>query len=322
MFPTAPATPAPAKPDPLEEYLSSLLPSSDLAPQALHRAMRHAVFPGGKRIRPRLLLTVAAACAADEAETELAMHAACAIELIHSASLVHDDLPCFDDARQRRGLPTVHVLYGEPLAVLAGDALLTRAFELMAETPARLARRALRIVRLLGQATGSRDGIIGGQSLEQNDAAAALPARSAAADWSGEWLPGPLGFAPDILDRYHAMKTAALFRLAAEAGAVAAGATDAPAWGEVGQCLGLAYQLADDLCDTCGSEAAAGKPVRRDLDLGRPNAVVVSGEHSTRTRLQSLLDQALERTVELAAEPKPLVGLIEELTGHFMRTTA
>lgn len=322
MFPTAPATPAPAKPDPLEEYLSSLLPSSDLAPQALHRAMRHAVFPGGKRIRPRLLLTVAAACAADEAETELAMHAACAIELIHSASLVHDDLPCFDDARQRRGLPTVHVLYGEPLAVLAGDALLTRAFELMAETPARLARRALRIVRLLGQATGSRDGIIGGQSLEQDGVTATLSARPASADWPGEWLPGPLGFAPDILDRYHAMKTAALFRLAAEAGAVAAGATDAPAWGEVGQCLGLAYQLADDLCDTCGSAAAAGKPVRRDLDLGRPNAVVASGEHSTRTRLQSLLDQALGRTVELAAEPKPLVGLIEELTGHFMRTTA
>jgi geranylgeranyl diphosphate synthase type II len=323
MFPTAPASPASAKPDPLEEYLSSLLPSSDLAPQALHRAMRHAVFPGGKRIRPRLLLTVAAACAADEAETELAMHAACAIELIHSASLVHDDLPCFDDARQRRGLPTVHVLYGEPLAVLAGDALLTRAFELMAETPARLARRALRIVRLLGQATGSREGIIGGQSLEQNDLVAPGPARPATPEGPGERrLPGPLGFAPGILDRYHAMKTAALFRLAAEAGAVAAGATDAPAWGEVGQCLGLAYQLADDLCDTFGSEAAAGKPVRRDLDLGRPNAVVVSGEHSTRARLQSLLDQALARTMELAAEPKPLVGLIEELTGHFMRTTA
>ena len=297
MFPTAPATPAPAKPDPLEEYLSSLLPSSDLAPQALHRAMRHAVFPGGKRIRPRLLLTVAAACAADEAETELAMHAACAIELIHSASLVHDDLPCFDDARQRRGLPTVHVLYGEPLAVLAGDALLTRAFELLAETPPRLARRALRIVKLLGRATGSLEGIIGGQSLEQVD------------------------FGTDIIDRYHAMKTAALFRLAAEAGATAAGATDAGAWGEVGHSLGLAYQLADDLCDAVGSAEAAGKPVRRDTSLGRPNAVVATGEQATRQRLQSLLDQVVVRTHQLAAEPKPLLELIVELTGHFLRTT-
>lgn len=331
MFPTAPASPASARPEPLEDYLSSLLPSAELAPQALHRAMRHAVFPGGKRIRPRLLLTVAAACAADEAEMELAMHAACAIELIHSASLVHDDLPCFDDARQRRGLPTVHLVYGEPLAVLAGDALLTRAFELMAETPPRLARRALRIVRLLGQATGSREGIIGGQSLEQGSLTSDLgdppdTPRAALVTAQHQAPPGSagaaLGFSPSILDRYHAMKTAALFRLAAEAGAVAAGATDAPAWGEVGQCLGLAYQLADDLCDTCGSEAAAGKPVRRDQDLGRPNAVAVSGEQRTRTRLQSLLDKALSRTMELAAEPKPLVGLIEELTGHFMRTTA
>lgn len=332
MFPTAPASPASAQSEPLEDCLSSLLPSAELSPQALHRAMRHAVFPGGKRIRPRLLLTVSAACAADEAETELAMHAACAIELIHSASLVHDDLPCFDDARQRRGLPTVHALYGEPLAVLAGDALLTRAFELMAESPPRLARRALRIVRLLGQATGSREGIIGGQSLEQGCAvtdrsgpraerARELDSGRAAAPAESRGVVS-LEFSPDILDRYHAMKTAALFRLAAEAGAVAAGATDAPAWGEVGQCLGLAYQLADDLCDTCGSEAVAGKPVRRDQDLGRPNAVAVAGEQSTRARLQGLLAQALARTVELAADPKPLVGLIEELSGHFMRTTA
>ena len=146
--------------------------------------------------------------------------------------------------------------------------------------------------------------------------AGAVPSKSA-----GPRGPKQLGFAPDILDRYHAMKTAALFRLAAEAGATAAGATDASAWGEVGQCMGLAYQLADDLCDTCGSEVVAGKPVRRDLDLGRPNAVVVTGEQTTRTRLQALLENALSRTAELAADPKPLVGLIEELTGHFMRTT-
>lgn len=290
-------SPRPAHADPLEDALSKSLPGPDTEPQALHRAMRHAVFPGGKRIRPRLLITVAAACAADEAEMDLAVHAGCALELIHSASLVHDDLPCFDDASQRRGLPAVHRVYGEAMAVLVGDALLTRAFELLSEGPPRLARRSLRIVKLLARATGSVEGIIGGQSLEQVD------------------------FGADIIERYHAMKTAALFRLAAEAGAAAAGATDAGAWGEVGHSLGLAYQLADDLCDAVGSAEAAGKPVRRDTSLGRPNAVASSGEQPTRERLRGLLDQVVGRTHALAAEPKPLLELIEELTGHFLRTT-
>lgn len=297
--------PQPSLKDPLEESLHALLPDAEMQPQALHRAMRHAVFSGGKRIRPRLLLTVAAACAAAEAELELARCAACAVELVHSASLVHDDLPCFDDAATRRGRPTVHKVYGEAVAVLAGDALLTRAFEVVAESPPRLARRAMRIVRLLGQATGSREGIIGGQSLEQ------VPGGGSAG----------LVCEPDLLSRYHAMKTAALFRLAAEAGATAAGATDAPAWSEVGQCLGLAYQLADDLCDVFGSTDSAGKPVRRDAALGRPNAAAIVGEQRTRSRLKALLDQAIDRTRALAADPVPLVGLIEELAMHFTRTT-
>lgn len=293
--------------DPLEESLQAIVPDAETAPQALHRAMRHALFPGGKRIRPRLLLTVASACAADEAEMELAMSAACAVELIHSASLVHDDLPCFDDANLRRGRPTVHKVHGEALAVLAGDALLSRAFEVLAETPSRLARRALRIVGLLGQATGSREGIIGGQSLEQGSSQGAL--------LNQELL------SPDGLGRYHAMKTAALFRLAAEAGATAAGATDAASWAEVGQCLGLAYQIADDLCDAYGSTKTAGKPVRRDAALGRPNAAVLSGEEYSRTRLVALVEQARTRTLELAADPKPLIDLTDELGTYFSRTT-
>lgn len=294
--------------DPLEEHLVALLPPIESPPEGLHRAMWHAVFPSGKRIRPRLLLTVAAACAADGAEMELAMAAACAVELVHSASLVHDDLPCFDDASLRRGRPTVHKQYGEALAVLAGDALLTLAFESLADSPPRLARRALRIVRLLGQATGSREGIIGGQSLEQD----AAPTGAAGVKDS---------MLPDVLGRYHAMKTGALFRLAAEAGATAAGATDCSAWGDVGQCLGLAYQLADDLCDAVGAPSAAGKPVRRDAELGRPNAAVLVGEDYSRARLAALVAQALARTDELAAEPKPLRQLIAELSTHFIRTT-
>ncbi len=284
--------------DPLEEHLEALLPELTTPPQTLHRAMRHAVFPGGKRMRPRLLLTVAAACAADKAEMQLAMSAACAVELVHSASLVHDDLPCFDDAGTRRGRPSVHKLYGEALAVLAGDALLTRAFEVLSEAPPRLARRALRIVGLLGQATGSKEGIIGGQGLEQH-------------------LTSVAALTPEVLGRYHSMKTAALFRLASAAGAIAAGAPDASAWAEIGQLLGLAYQLADDLCDACGSSSAAGKPVRRDAILGRPNAAVRVGETYTRTGINIFIEQTVTRTRVLTADPTPLVRLIEEMAASF-----
>lgn len=296
IFPPVLAQPLSAPLDLLEERLDALLPSADTAPQALHRAMRYAVFSGGKRIRPRLLLTVASACAAEEAEFDLALSAACAVELIHSASLVHDDLPAFDDAAERRGRPTVHVLFGEAMAVLAGDGLICRAFELLAETPPRLARRALRLVHLLGQATGSREGLIGGQSLES----------------------APLG---DVLDRYHAMKTAALFRLATEGGATAAGAADTSAWAEVGQCLGMAYQIADDLCDAYGQAEVAGKPVRRDEALGRPSAVAQMGERAARERLGELLDRARGRATALAADPGPIGALLDELAGHFLRTT-
>lgn len=289
----------------IEELMRLMLPPVEQAPAALHRAMHHAVFPGGKRVRPRLLLTVAAACAADQAAMELALRAAAAVELVHSGSLIHDDLPCFDDAPVRRGQPTVHRIYGEPLAVLAGDALLTRAFEVLAETPPKLARRALQIVRLLALSTGSREGIIGGQGLEQlGGLTDGLPVKS-----------------PELLERYHSMKTAALFRLSAEAGATAAGATDGPSWGEVGQALGLAFQLGDDLCDSCGSSALAEKPVGRDAVLGRPNAVAVCGEASARQSLDQLLDHALERARSLAANPAPMVELIESLRAHFSRVS-
>lgn len=309
MTPAAPALPISAPLERWEEQLDLLLPGVEVAPTVLHRAMRHAVFPAGKRIRPRLLFTVASACAAGAGELQLAVLAGCAVELIHSASLVHDDLPCFDDAPLRRGRPSVHALYGEAIAVLTGDALLTRAFETLADAPARLARRALRIVSLLGQATGSQRGIIGGQSLETMET---LPTADAGGLGAGR---------PEEIERYHAMKTGALFRLAAEAGATAAGATDTAAWGEVGQSLGLAYQIADDLCDVCGDEGAAGKPVGRDAALGRPNAVLLEGERAARARVGALLERAQVLATALAVDPTPLTQLLCELRGHFLRVS-
>ncbi len=278
--------------DLVEAQLDRVMPQAALEPEQLHRAMRHAVFSGGKRIRPQLLLTVFNACRPRrrEREGDLALQAACAIELIHTASLVHDDLPTFDDASERRGRPTVHTLFGEPIALLVGDALLARAFEMMAETPPGLATRALRIVRLLGLRTGSRHGIIGGQSLED----LAWPERQ-------------------LVARYHEMKTGSLFQLAAEAGAAAAGVTDTSGWCRVGQNIGLAYQLADDLYDVYGKKAIEGKPVGRDAALGRPNAALLDGAEATKERLRELLREASREANRLAVDPAPVRAMFREL---------
>ncbi|WP_394835626.1 polyprenyl synthetase family protein [Pendulispora rubella] len=283
----------------LEQRLDSLLPNADTAPQELHRAMRHAIFSGGKRLRPRLLLLVASACTPDNWDSdqiEVALLAGCAIELIHCASLVHDDLPSFDDSPLRRGQPTVHMAFGESTAILAGDALLIQAFQILAGAPPSRAPQALELIAWLAKATGSMEGIIGGQSLEN------------AAMTDGESVAE--------LDRYHAMKTAALFRLAAEAGARIAGAADPTSWGEVGLSMGMAFQLADDLSDVHANERGLGKPIGRDEALGRPNAVLRVGSDAVRARLIALLDTARDQISELTNHAKALHALLDKIKAY------
>lgn len=270
----------------IEARLAALLPQDESA--VLHCAMRAAVLSGGKRLRPRLLLAVAEACAASGEALDLALASACALELVHCASLVHDDLPSFDDAAERRGQPTVHVRYGEAVAILAGDALLALGFEALTDSPPALARRALRVLRLLSKATGASEGIIGGQALE----AAPLAAEG--------------------IDRYHSMKTAALFRFAAAAGALAAGAVDPAAWAALGERLGLLYQLADDLMDHSGA-AGCGKPTGQDRALQRPNAAQDLGVESAQLRLRTLLSDCQAQVLALASDPRPLLALLRDL---------
>jgi geranylgeranyl diphosphate synthase type II len=232
-------------------------------PPLLAAAMRHAVFPKGARVRPRLCLAVAAACGDDNPEATDA--AACAIELLHCASLVHDDLPCFDDAATRRGKPSVHAAYGSPLAVLAGDALIVLSFQLLAwgtsKTPARLAP----LVLTVAQAVGMPNGIAAGQA------------------WESEPKPD--------LAVYQRAKTGALFSAATIAGAAAAGA-DPQAWRGLGEALGEAYQVADDLLDAVSNQDDCGKPVGRDAALGRPSAVTAYGVAGALDLLDSLAAQA------------------------------
>lgn len=234
-------------------------------PARLAGALRHAVFPGGARIRPRLCLMVASACG-DPTPT-LTDASAAAIELLHCASLVHDDLPCFDDAVTRRGRPSVHRAYGQPVAVLAGDSLIVLAFEALARAAGPAPDRLGRLVELMARAIAPPHGLIAGQA------------------WESE---------PRIpVVAYRRAKTGALFEAAAVAGAIAAG-HDGAALRRFGQLIGEAYQVADDIRDVVGDPVALGKPVGRDAHLGRPNVANDLGVRGSHHLLEQLLHDALE----------------------------
>ena len=203
------------------------------APQRLAAALEYAVTPGGARIRPTILMSVARACGDDQ--PGLTDAAAAAIELIHCASLVHDDLPAFDDADMRRGKPSVHRAYGEPLAVLTGDSLIVLAFEILARAASPAPLRAIELVRILAARTGMPGGICAGQG------------------WESE--------AKVELSAYHRAKTGALFIAATQMGAVAAG-QDAEPWEELGARIGEAFQVADDLRDALYDAETLGKPAQ------------------------------------------------------------
>lgn len=235
------------------------------APAGLSAAVRHAVFPAGSRVRPRLCLTVAAACG-DPFPT-LTDGAAAAIELLHCGSLVHDDLPCFDDAGTRRGQPSVHRAFSEPLAVLAGDTLIVLAFEALARAGAAAPDRMVPLIEVMSRAVSPPHGIIAGQAWESE------PRIPAAA--------------------YRRAKTGALFEAAAVAGAISAGG-DASAFRRVGQLIGEAYQIADDILDVTAESGDIGKPVGRDAQLGRPNAANDLGVRGSRHLLEQLIQSTLD----------------------------
>lgn len=212
-------------------------------PPKLAEALAYAVFPGGGRVRPRLCLEVARACGGAD---DLAYAAACSVELLHCASLVHDDLPCFDGAATRRGRPSVHRVYGEAMAVLVGDGLMVQAFYSLARACARRPDVGVYPVLQLLAAAGPRAGLVGGQA------------------WELE---------PKVeLAAYHRAKTASVFECAAALGALVHGVTPSP-FVAFGSAFGMAYQLADDVADVLADAASLGKPTGRDRELGRPSAM-------------------------------------------------
>ena len=234
------------------------------APGRLAACLDYAVFPGGARIRPTILMSVAMACGDDM--PELTDSAAAALELIHCASLVHDDLPAFDNADMRRGKPSVHRAFSEPLAVLAGDSLIVMAFQILARIGPLDPARALSLIDVLGTRTGMPMGICAGQG------------------WESE--------SQVDLSAYHRSKTGALFIAATQMGAISAGHPHQP-WEELGARIGEAFQVADDLRDALCDDLTLGKPTGQDDLHGRPNAVATLGIAGAVARFDDILAGAI-----------------------------
>jgi geranylgeranyl diphosphate synthase type II len=262
----------------VEAALESSLPAAPHCPPVLQQAMHYSLAAGGKRVRPVLCLAGAEAVGAS---AEAALQTACAIELIHTYSLIHDDLPAMDNDSLRRGRPTLHVVAGEGMAILAGDGLLTEAFRLLSSQPDVDAARVLRTVAVVAEAAGAI-GMVGGQAI---DLATVTP------DPSGRLAPAldAVGVAG-----MHAMKTGALIRAAAVAGAIIGGGTDAQVAGIGGAAgeFGLAFQIVDDILDVEGDAANLGKTPGKDAAAGKPTYPALYGVAASRQMAAECLERA------------------------------
>jgi geranylgeranyl diphosphate synthase type II len=258
----------------VDKALAKWMPGKDDFPPQVHRAMHYSLFAGGKRLRPILVLASTEAVGGRMAE---ALPLACAFELIHTYSLIHDDLPSMDDDDLRRGKPTSHKVFGEAVAILAGDALLTEAFllaarpDLMKEVPP---RRRLRALWRLSLAAGSQ-GMVGGQTMDILT--------------QGKKIDSP------TLEYIHTHKTGALIAAAVSVGAILGGASarECRALDEYGKRLGLAFQITDDLLDVEGEEGKLGKAVRKDQSKGKATYPALYGINESRLKAECLLEEGL-----------------------------
>jgi farnesyl diphosphate synthase len=256
-----------------EQALDRSLPAAEQSPADLHRAMRYAVLGGGKRLRPLLVYATAHAFGCHGRELDAA---ACAVELIHAYSLVHDDLPAMDNDALRRGRPTCHIVFGEAMAILAGDALQALAFELLAEqhNPASDATTVVAMLRTLGQACGAQ-GMAGGQALDLSAVGHLLTLAE--------------------IEHMHACKTGALIRASVQLGALVSGADEPQrqALDRYAHAMGLAFQVRDDILDVEGDSAVIGKTAGKDAATDKPSFPSIIGLAASRARLAELTTIAL-----------------------------
>ena len=271
----------------VEEALEAALPAEDGLDARVVEAMRYSLFAGGKRLRPILCLAAAEAVGGDLVD---ATPAACALEMIHTYSLIHDDLPAMDDDDLRRGIPTNHKVFGEAIAILAGDGLLTEAFTLLGNCHSLPADRVVQLVALLSVAAGHR-GMVGGQVVD-------MLWQNRTADIS--------------LVRYmHGKKTAALIAASTQAGALAGGGSSGQVerLGRYGRAVGLAFQIVDDLLDIQGDAALLGKKTGVDIARGKATYPAAVGLEQADKDARALFSKALEALAEFDHRAEPLRAL-------------
>ncbi len=276
----------------VEAQLNQLLPAEDVAPATIHKAMRYSIFAGGKRIRPLLCLEAAKACGAAE-DGACALNAACALEALHTYTLIHDDLPCMDNDDLRRGRPTNHKVFGEGIAVLAGDALLTEAFAMLAKVPANARYGVADYVAELACQTGSLN-LVGGQVL----------------DLEGEGR----SLSIDELRAIHHGKTSALLMASTRLGGMTAGCTaeELAALTTYGRDLGLAFQIIDDILDVTSSPEVLGKSVGKDAHVQKATYATLVGLDAARAEARELTASACAALEVFPAERRANLLAINE----------
>jgi len=269
----------------VDRWLERLLPAASEVPETIHKAMRHSIFAGGKRVRPVMVL---AAGASLNGNHETLLYLGACIEMIHTYSLIHDDLPALDNDDLRRGVPTCHKAFGEATAILAGDALLTRSFQLLADLPHVSQGTRLDIIREISKAAGTIDGMIGGQVV----------------DLESEGKP----ISQAVLEYIHRSKTGALLTACSRCGALAAGADPGQltALTSYGRKTGLVFQIVDDILDITSSSEQLGKTAGKDAKVKKATYPALNGIEASRNKARELALSAIDDIEMLGMPAEPL----------------
>lgn len=272
----------------VNQWLDRLLPSESAPPSEIHQAMRYSVFAGGKRLRPILVIATGEIFGADEREL---LPTACAVEMIHTYSLIHDDLPAMDNDCLRRGLPTCHIKFGEAMAIFAGDALLTQAFITLADLGVSDPKKKVQVISEIASAAGTYKALIGGQALDLY--------------YEGKQI--------DLaqLNELHAAKTGALICCAARIGALIGGASQSELerLTKYGQKIGLAFQIVDDLLDETGTSSTLGKSVGKDAVAQKATYVTLLGIDEAWRRAKQLCDEAINEARSISHDSSRLESI-------------